>query len=311
MAMTRTAYRMALIAAGAALLAGCAALNGPASTPISISVSPARTPDVPPQQTAEADVSARLLAFVAPPGALRLGSAPAAAAELIEVPPGGGNDVAATGWWTYPGTRQQAVAWLTAHAPRGGNGMVTGSSGSLRGGTQVDEVDYTMAGTALLQQRGLDVRLAAQGGGTLLRVDAVDTWRPAHPASAVIPSGVTRLVLMADPGPTPGGRPTAPLATVTGPGPVAKVVALVNALPTAPVGKFSCPADFGAVLTVDFYRGSGTSPVAVAVDRMTGCGGTLLSVHGGPQNVALESSGQQILDLLKVTWVRGAAPAGK
>jgi hypothetical protein len=37
---------------------------------------------------------------------------------------------------------------------------------------------------------------------------------------------------------------------------------------------------------------------------MGGCGGTELSVRGGPQNVALADSGQQILDLLKVSFPR-------
>ncbi|TDT98755.1 hypothetical protein EDD99_6986 [Streptomyces sp. 846.5] len=306
---------MAFLVAGVALLAGCATQLGPASsesasTVISITASPPRAGGASPQQIARADVAARLRTFVAPSGARRLASAPAGAAELIPVPPTGSNDVVATGWWSYPGTQQQAVAWLMAHAPSGNNGTITGTSGSLLGGPQVDEVGFGEAGTALLQQRELDVRLAVHGASTLLRVDAVDTWRPAHPAAAVIPSGVTRIVLTATSGLNPGGHASTvrPLAAVTDAGQVAKVVALVNALPTAPVGVFNCPADFGSELTVDFYRGSGggndASPAAVVVDRMTGCGGTELSVRGGPQNVALADSGQQILDLLKVSFPR-------
>jgi hypothetical protein len=203
-----------------------------------------------------------------------------------------------------PGTRDQAVAWFTSHVPPGTTRTGSGA---------IDSVPFFSFGrpsTALLQLRELEIQVAAHDGSTLLRVDGHDIWRPAHPAAAVIPSGVTRIVLTATPGLNPGGHASAvrPLATVTDPGQVAKVVALVNALPTAAVGVYNCPADFGSDLTVDFYRGSGgvndTSPAAVVVDRMTGCGSTELSLRGGPQNVALADSGQQILDVLKVSFPR-------
>ena len=310
MAMTATANRMALLAAGVALIAGCAAQLGPASssdsasTTISITASSARSSGASPQQIARADASAALRAFVAPPGARRLVGAPAGSAGLFSPLPSGGNDVVTTGWWTYPGTQDQAVAWFMSHVPAGTALTGTGSFGSA------PFLSFGRSATALLQLRELEIQVAAHDGSTLLRVDGHDTWRPAHPAAAVIPSGVTRIVLTATPGLNPGGHASAvrPLATVTDPGQVAKVVALVNALPTAAVGVYNCPADFGSDLTVDFYRGSGgvndTSPAAVLVDRMTGCGSTELSVRGGPQNVALADSGQQILDVLKVSFPR-------
>jgi hypothetical protein len=310
---------MALIAAGAALLAGCAAQNGPASSsvapPIPIKVSPSRPAATSPQQTARADVFARLKAFVAPPGARWLASAPAGSADLFTAPTAGSNNVAATGWWAYPGTPKQAVAWFLSHVPRGSVdvGSGSGGNGSAGGGVQVNWVFYDQATIGLLQSRQLEIQVAVHGGRTLLQVDALDTWRPARPVSAVVPSGVTRIVLIAHPGsgvprPATSGASSAPWTqvTVTDPGQVAGVVALVNALPTALVGSFACPVDVGAELIVDFYRGSGgadaVSPVAVAVDRMGGCGGTVLSVRGGPQNVALASSGQATLNVVKLTF---------
>jgi hypothetical protein len=300
---------MALLAAGAALIAGCAAQLGSASpdsasTTISITASPARSSGESPQQIARADVSAALRAFVAPPGARRLAGAPAGSAGLFSLPPSGGNDMVTTEWWTYPGTQDQALAWFMSHTPPGTTRTGTGAMDS------VPFLSFGRSATALLQLRELGIQVAVHDGSTLLRVDGHDTWRPARPAAAVIPGGVTRLVLTTTPGLNAGGPASVarPLAAVTDPGQVAKVVALVNALPTAPVGVFNCPNDSGAQLVIDFYRGSSSgndrSPAAVVVDRMGGCGGTELSVRGGPQNVALADSGQQILDLLKVSFPR-------
>ncbi|MFC1440941.1 hypothetical protein ABUW04_22015 [Streptacidiphilus sp. N1-10] len=307
--MVRTVIRTALLAAGAALLAGCASQSGPGaasaspSTRPATSVGPSRPATLSPQQTARADVSAMAKAFVAPPGARRLAGAPTGSANLL--PPfsfGDKNDVVTTGWWSYSGTLDQAVGWFMSHVPPGTTRTGTGTMNSI------PFVTFGRPATALLQSRELDVQVAVHDGSTLLRVDAQDTWRPAHPAAAVIPAEVTRLVVIASPGSNPSkalpGQRT--LATVTDPTLVAKTVALVNALPTAPVGVFNCPNDDGAELTLDFYQGhgdtDGTSPAAVVVDRMGGCGGTLLSVRGGPQGVALADSSQQILSLLKLTF---------
>ena len=312
MAMTPTANRMALLAAGVALIAGCAAQLGPASssdsasTTISITASPARAAGASPQQTARADASAALRAFVAPPGARRLAGAPAGSAVPFSLLSSSGNDVITTGWWTYPGTQDQAIAWFMSHTPPGTTRTGTGAIDS------VPFLSFGRSSTALLQVRELEIQVAAYDGSTLLRVDGHDIWRPAHPAAAVIPSGVTRIVLTATPGSNPSKALPAKrtLATVTDPSLVAKAVALINELPTAPVGKINCPAYFGAGLVIDFYQGgvgaNATSPAAVVVDRMSGCAGTLLSVRGGPKQVALEDSGQQILDLLKVSLPRQA-----
>ncbi|MFC1440942.1 hypothetical protein ABUW04_22020 [Streptacidiphilus sp. N1-10] len=314
---------MALLAAGAALLLGCAAQSAPGTSSdtsrLSLSVAPSRAAVASPQQTARADVAARLGAFVAPPGARRLAGAPAGSAGLFPALTVGGKVVAAVGWWTYPGTQQQAADWLTSHVPRGTVG--TGSSGRGRKGAaggvaQVDSVFYGQRATALLSQRRLEIDLATFHGSTLLRIDAVDTWRPAHPAAAVIPSGVTRIVVTADPASSsaaagvPGPANSAATSgswtqvTVTDPGPVAKVVALVNALPT-PVWGIPCLGGASGGIVVGFYRDSGgataTTPVAVAVDSAAGCGSTELSVRGGPQKVALVGSEQEILAALKLT----------
>ena len=307
---------MALLAAGVALLLGCAAQSGPvsssASTPISLSVSPSRVAVASPEQTARADVAARLKAFVVLPGARRLASAPAGSAGLFPALGVGGRNVAAVGWWTYPGTEQHAADWFVKHVPPGSFGPGWAGTGS-----RVDSVFYGQRATALLPQRRLEISLATYQGRTLIRIDALDTWRPAHPAAAMVPAGVTRIVLTAHPGsggpgaavPGTGGSPASSAkwtqVTVTDPGQVAKVVALVNALPT-PVWGIPCPGGPGGGLVVDFYRGGGganaTSPVAVAVDSMSGCGSTVLSVRGGPQKVALVGSAQEILNAVKLTF---------
>lgn len=247
-------------------------------------------------------MSAALRAFVAPPGARRLAGAPAGSADLLPPLPSGANEVVTTEWWTYSGTQDQALAWFMTHTLPGTTRTGTGTSDS------VPFLTFGRSATALLQLRELGIQVAAHDGSTVLRVDAHDTWRPAHPAAARIPAGVTRIVITAGPGSNPTkALPTKrTLATVTDPSLVAKTVDLVNGLPTAPVGVFNCPADFGRELVIDFYQGGvgadATSPVAEAVDRMGGCGGTVLSVRGGPQRVALEGSGPATLSLLKLTF---------
>lgn len=131
-----------------------------------------------------------------------------------------------------------------------------------------------------------------------------------RPAAAVIPSGVTRIVVLAAKGFYSGGGPvtTRTLATVTDPTLVAETVALVNALPGPSTEVAYCMAAPGIELVVDFYQGSGganaTSPAAEVVDRLGGdiCGGTLLSVRGGPQQVPLADSLGRTLALLKLTF---------
>ncbi len=298
--MTRTVNRRVLLGAVAALLAGCAAQGGAASSAAHPASPSASQSAATPQQDARADVSARLRGFVAPPGALQLTAAPAGSAAVFYALPTGANTVVATAYWTYPGTPQQAVGWFTAHPPKGNWGIGRGSTNGVP-----DELTFGWPGSALLQSRATDVSFAAYRGATLMRVEAEDTWRPAHPAAATVPTGVTRLVVTASRRSSPAPLPSWSPVTVTDPGLVARTVPLVDALPTAPVGVFSCPADFGAEITVDFYRGSGAdaaSPVAVAVDTLTGCQRSTLSVRGGSQQVALEGAGPQTLALLKLSF---------
>lgn len=102
----------------------------------------------------------------------------------------------------------------------------------------------------------------------------------------------------------PGGAepPAVLLATVTDPGQLHRITALLNALPARRPGVYNCPADFGGALVLDFYVGADPKPVATAVDERTGCRTVQLTVRGVPGSAVLVDGGFQdeLLALLHV-----------
>lgn len=297
------------------MLAACA--SGPAAVPerpaVAVRYSGSTPPQADPKAAAEAEAIALLAAFRAPGGAVRLPRAPARAPSSLGGPfsePRSADLLVRTAWWSYPGTPQQAADWIGRHAPTSSTAASGGSAGGP--GEQVWFQGFDRAPTALLSRRTLEVQAVAFGGGTLLRVDAVVLWLPQRSANTRIPSGVTRLTVLALPGPgavtrTPAGPAPARSATVTDQGLLRQVAALVDALPSAPKGVFSCPADTGATLRLEFYTG-GSSPAVVVDSRNSGCLRADLSVRGGPQHIGLSTAGgfnQQVLTLLQPRFGTG------
>ncbi|WP_370097657.1 hypothetical protein [Streptacidiphilus sp. MAP12-20] len=260
-------------------------------------------PALSPQAAADADAAALLAAFRAPPGAKELPGAPTVVPSLLRQPlsrPSSPDLVIRTTWWTWPGTPEQAVAWITAHAPSGSR--ADGSGASVGPGEHAVFEGFSRPPTATLSTRTVTAGAEAFHGGTLLRVDAEVVWLPQRPAAARVPAGVSRLVVLANPGRSAtGGAPTlVQLASVTDPALLRRAAALVNALPMAGEGKISCPMDRGTRLRLEFYT-TGSSPAAVVVSAVSGCLRVDLSVRGGPQHTALSGTtgfNEQLLALL-------------
>src|SRR5262245_36485725 len=160
------------------VLAGCSSVHagdgspgGPASTSAVSSSSQS------PQARAKADAAAILAAFVPPPGASRLGSAPMAGGGALGQPAfreSTPDIVDDAGWWRVPGLSPQGViAWEKAHLPRQ---FTLSGSGVENGGTmeQVTEQWWALPAVAgVLTQRQLTVSVAGDGSsGSELRVDA-------------------------------------------------------------------------------------------------------------------------------------------
>jgi hypothetical protein len=269
------------------LLAGCATqVTTPGTSAPSASASS-------PAAAARADAISLLASFGPPPGAKILANAPSPVPSALSVPfpdDAGSNPtlVLLTQWWSYPGTAAQAVAWFSAHRPQGTS---PGAFGTTREpDTYSTDLSYDRPVTRELAERTLGIMVDPVDRHALLRVDAFARWLPPRPAGAVVPGGATRLVVVARPGSTHGERPKpVTLATVTDPRLIGAAAALVNGLPVpVPGAVYGCPMDDGASLLLDFYGTGDSTPLASVSADEGGCGGVQLSVHAGPQDVALD-----------------------
>jgi hypothetical protein len=90
---------------------------------------------------------------------------------------------------------------------------------------------------------------------------------------------------------------------------VRRAVALLNTLAPFPPGVFSCPADFGVLIHLAFYRRLGSAALAVASVDPGGCGEVSLTIRGRRQpplagGVALTPKLDRALGLKLETGVR-------
>ena len=306
--MTRFRLRPALRVAACALLVGCGTQT---ATPSSGRTTTASSST--PQAAAQADAASLLTAFVPPPGTTRLPRGPSPLPSALADPgvglPASPDLVVLTRWWSYPGTPQQALAWIRAHSP---SGTVEGADATL--GDSADPagaVSYDRPSDTQVAQRSLEVTFDRVGVATVLRTDAVVMWLPARPAGATIPDSVTRITLLATPGGEFGARPrrTVTLPTVTDAPVIAKIVTLLDSLPMTGAGETSCGDDIGASLRLSFYSGHDATPAAVADASVGGCEGVALSVHGGPQGVGLDGRSGVTAKVLKLTGATFPPPA--
>ncbi len=119
--------------------------------------------------------AARLLALApVPVHAVRLAAAPSSLPEPAMGIPGVASLVDASRSWRLPMPYPEAAAWLAAHEPRGLQRL-----GSEQGDGSGDtpSAGYEYAGpTAAWGSAELDVEVAAAGGQSVLRVDALAVW---------------------------------------------------------------------------------------------------------------------------------------
>jgi hypothetical protein len=225
----------------------------------------------------------RLLgAFHAPPGAQRSAKDPGPVA-LFGNPaqrPATPNLVDKHEFFRVPGPTDEALNWVQAHLPAGAH-QVTSGSANTPGAASTFFVAYAMrAGNRAIASRQLLVAVANLHGGTAMRVDAQVIWLTTRPASERIPAGVRSVRIVAQ---RPGQPASAP-QTVTDAADVARIVSLVDRLPAAQPGAYSCPADPGPLVDLGFISG-GANPrrLATAQADAGGCGGVSLSIGGRAQ----------------------------
>lgn len=233
-----------------------------------------------PRQRATADAAAILAAFVPPPGATRLASAPVSGgAELLdpvfqEDTP---NQVGTHAWWHVPGQSPSGVlSWENARLPR-----QFGQSGSGTSGPAAFRMWNLPEVPGVLNERQLTVAAVSDGKGNAdIRVDAHVDWLSARPGWAFVPATARAVVVTPVPGGNDRKKPPAPL-TVTDPARVRELVSLVNALPMSPAGVSACPFDDGRGARLTFLATVGGPVLASAFAKSNGCGGVLLVIGAG------------------------------
>jgi hypothetical protein len=235
------------------------------------------------RSAARADAVSLLGKVRLPAGATRSATVPPDAATALSMPasslPGAVDDHR---WWVVPGSRDQVIAYVTAHPPAGSELLFTGGGTALRfpsRGTQ----DFSDVGFSLppighvLGTRELVVSAAGlPGDETGVRVDAEVQPILPRPASERIPAGAERLIVSVE---RFGHRLRGPFS-FTGRRTIARTAAILNALPAAQPGAVACPLDTGVTIRLTFQSGVGATPLAVAIYDPTGCGGVTLTLRG-------------------------------
>jgi hypothetical protein len=212
------------------------------------------------------------------------------------------DSVTKTSWWSVAGTPSAALAQISARPPKG---TAYSSGGSLGAAPVILLAGYAQpqgaAGAAVSPGNLYVEAFPASGGRTVLRVDAEVTYLPTRPASETI-QGASTVSITAQQWsahPQPSNAPT----VVTDPLKINKITALINALPPASPGAFSCPVDFGTNLKLEFLVGHGSVMFVVAIDA-GGCERVSVTASGKPEP-ALQGSANlidQIAAIVGAHW---------
>jgi hypothetical protein len=309
---------LALGAAAALALSGCGTTvsaqgldptgtpTGSTGVPLTSAKSPAR-PSPTPKQRAVADADSILASFPVPTGARKLSAAPIVENGVLKTAP----QVPATPdladkaeWWIAPGAPQSVLAWEAKHVS---HRFSTAGSGRSSGPGFVTwyQTFALPAIPGVLDSRELAITVAPDGDKTAIRVDGQVTWLPARPAGEKVPAAAKAVTISMKLGLNQGGRKPPKPVTITDRAKVSALKALINGLPLFPPGMYSCPADFGAGLTLTFRASPGTPALAVATVDLGGCGGVYLTV-GGKSEPALAGpgtdSGPTIVKTAGLSW---------
>jgi hypothetical protein len=289
--------RAALVAACAALVAGCAAAHTAGPVTAGAGSPTGALPgagSAGPRERAVAEAAALLRAFVVPPGGRRLAKAPDALKAPIStlVSTTLVDDVC---FWRVPGQPEAVLAWEQAHLPH----RFTPEDADF-GPPSWDRTFSLTPVPGVLNARDLVVEVTGAGNGqTAIRVDAQVSWQPPRPAAERVPPDARAVTITQVSGPDPNaGRPPAPV-TITDPGVVRRLAALVDGLGLSTIGPaVSCPMVAGDQIRLTFLARTGGPPIAVA-QAPAACGTVQFSAGGKPQP-ALQITDSFIARVLKL-----------
>ncbi len=238
------------------------------------------------EATARSDAGSLLMATPLPAGATQSSAEPSEAGSRLAGPglaPATPNLVNDHDWWTVPGPRADVLGYVEAHRPAGTSESLCGPS--TTNGVIESECAYfawpQVPGTLTMRWLVVEV-VQLPDGATGLRADAEVVWVTPRPASETVPAGA-RLLHISVSSSIRANQPRQRPLTVTSATKIAKVTALINALPAGQPGSFACPVNFGVNVRLAFYRRRGGPPLAVANDDPGGCGDVRLTIDGSGQ----------------------------
>jgi hypothetical protein len=221
------------------------------------------------------EVTSLFAAAPLPPGSRQIS---AAVAETIKPFSGDknsafpANEVSATKFYTAP-SASASLTWLKSQPLQGHSPNSSGSTGSTH--AQI----YMLSRTSVLVQPEVVYIALTKSDGTLeFSVTSSVWWRSQKPALAIVPAGATKLIVKLNRGLNAKTDRTAS-ATSTNKSQIASIIAHVNALQEPSPLPTPCPADFGAKLTMSFYRGGAKEPYSVVVADPAGCGTVTISQY--------------------------------
>jgi hypothetical protein len=203
-----------------------------------------------------------------------------------------------TSWWTIDEPPSTVVAFVRAHLPPALR-IVGSGVGSESG--QVTDAFWSYAPPAGLSQLTAAVQTDAPAGGrTVVRLDGEATWLVPRPAWDRIPASVrsvtytTRATVAGLGGGRPAhGRRSAP--RTLGRRDARRLAAAIDRLARMQPGvAYACPIDAVEPRITLRVRGAGGRPLAVAVDRPSGCATLSLSVHGRPGPALNDMAGRPL-----------------
>ena len=327
--MKRTVWAaMAVAGCAVMVLSACGSQRAePPTAAAATATATANATAVSPAKRAAADAASMLAAFSPPPGATRTG--PLTVALLAQVSePMSPDLVTRTRWYRAPGRPLAVLGWITAHCPSGmtlsgsgGVGWIPARCGTARqlpprpvapGMPQSgphfpavwDDVFSNAAGE-------LVVSVADDGPDTVaVRVDAQVIWLPAKPAAERVPATAKVVTIVHVPGSEPQPAGDAPV-TITDPGTVARIAAVIDGLPVSPPGIRFCPLDDGSGMRLTFRAARSGPALAVVTAQSGGCGTVAVTIGGKPMPAlaGAASMQQQVAKIAGLHWPAGQLPS--
>lgn len=160
--------------------------------------------------------------------------------------------------WRVPAAAGAVLSWIQKQAA--GKGLVQEASAGPCVGAGCRRFMVGVAfgtGAHAGLTPGLEVAVESTGHGqSVVRYDALVIWTPPRPVGESLPAGITRVHIQVQQGlPQEAVR----AVTLTSPGAVARLVALVGSLPVDTRGVHSCPVDVGREVVLDFLGAAGVS----------------------------------------------------